>query len=188
MERAVSLIESNDVQAHVCTTSTTCLHFIPLHLPQVFQSALAIQQCRFRDASALVSAARKLIQPDVAALASESYSRAYPLMVKMQVLSEFDEVIQWHERGGLAAHEPDELSGLLVMWKSRLLATERLSVYWEEILATRSLLVSHSSSNPAFAPFIQGAERLRSYDHFLYVEMPSVSRETLTLSVAILFF
>eukprot|EP01061_Rhynchopus_euleeides_P023007 TRINITY_DN3749_c0_g1_i1.p1 TRINITY_DN3749_c0_g1~~TRINITY_DN3749_c0_g1_i1.p1 ORF type:complete len:1300 (+),score=503.39 TRINITY_DN3749_c0_g1_i1:349-3900(+) len=141
MEQAVKVIEVNDVQTHV------------------FKAALAIQQRRLRDANALILSARKLIQPDVAALASESYSRAYPLVVKLQVLSELEEVVQWHERGGLDAHEVGEREGLLAMWKSRLLSTERLSVYWEETLATRSLLVPPQQQLDCWLKYVSMARK-----------------------------
>ena len=113
---------------------------LPTH-PQIYEAVLSIQQGRLGAATELVRSARRLIQPDIVALASESYSRAYPLVVKLQVLSELEEVAAWLGHGGIEAHEPDQVDALLKVWRSRLFATERRTGSWGETLALRSLLV-----------------------------------------------
>ncbi|KAJ9469159.1 Target of rapamycin [Diplonema papillatum] len=123
MESATALMNPDNIQTHV----HCCV--------------LSIQQDKMAEAKNLVLHARGLLQPDIGALASESYSRAYPLIVRLQVLAELEEVIDWKTNGGLEAHEPEQVKALLDMWQARLEVTERRARYWEESLVIRRMLI-----------------------------------------------
>eukprot|EP01065_Artemidia_motanka_P017419 TRINITY_DN2087_c0_g2_i6.p1 TRINITY_DN2087_c0_g2~~TRINITY_DN2087_c0_g2_i6.p1 ORF type:complete len:2721 (+),score=805.36 TRINITY_DN2087_c0_g2_i6:302-8164(+) len=123
MEQATDLMDSEHLQT------------------QIHQSVLALQRDRWEAARVAIHRARQLILPDLGPLAAESYSRAYPLLVKLQVLTELEEIAMWKERGGLEQADPGEVSQLLQMWTTRILHIERRVSFWEEVLATRRVLV-----------------------------------------------
>jgi FKBP12-rapamycin complex-associated protein len=54
---------------------------------------LAIYNNDFEDAKLKIKTARSLIEPALTSLWHESYSRAYPHVVQLQLLSELEEVV-----------------------------------------------------------------------------------------------
>ena len=158
MQSATALMEPDNVQKHI-------------HL-----AVLSVQTNDLKAAVLSIEDARRLIQPDVAALALESYSRAYPLIVKLQVLSELEEVISWKKRGGIENHEPEELQSLLQRWKQRLQRTERRTRFWEESLAIRSMLVSPALQLECWLKFVSIAWKAAK---------PSLSENTLKMLLGI---
>eukprot|EP01060_Flectonema_neradi_P007848 TRINITY_DN15560_c0_g1_i5.p1 TRINITY_DN15560_c0_g1~~TRINITY_DN15560_c0_g1_i5.p1 ORF type:complete len:3059 (+),score=454.29 TRINITY_DN15560_c0_g1_i5:148-9177(+) len=158
MENATTLMEPDNIQKHI-------------HL-----AVLSVQKDDLKAGTMSIEDARKLIQPDIAALASESYSRAYPLIVKLQVLSELEEVISWKRRGGIDNHEPEELQSLLQRWKERLERTERRTRFWEECLAIRGMLVPPAMQLECWLKFVSIAWKAAK---------PSLAENTLKMLLGI---
>eukprot|EP01063_Lacrimia_lanifica_P009384 TRINITY_DN1637_c0_g1_i1.p1 TRINITY_DN1637_c0_g1~~TRINITY_DN1637_c0_g1_i1.p1 ORF type:complete len:3223 (+),score=943.34 TRINITY_DN1637_c0_g1_i1:82-9750(+) len=141
MDRATNLMDSDTVDT------------------QVHRVVLAVQKDHLEEAAELVQSARKLIQPDIAALASESYSRAYPHLVQLQMLSELEEVIDGKQKGGVELMAAEEVDRLLGMWRVRLEAIEQRARYMEAFLSIRSMLVPQSLQLDSWLKFVSVARK-----------------------------
>jgi FKBP12-rapamycin complex-associated protein len=58
-----------------------------------FRAVLAVHNEKWNEAQELIDATRALSDTEVTALSLESYQRAYPAMVNVQMLAEVDPII-----------------------------------------------------------------------------------------------
>lgn len=59
------------------------------------QAVLAVHEQNYLEAYSNIDKARDLLETDLTALWKESYPRAYPAMVQVQMLAELEEVVQY---------------------------------------------------------------------------------------------
>lgn len=100
-----------------------------------YQSLLHIHHQRFTLAQECIDHARTTLDAEMTALVGESYSRAYHLMVSVQLLSELEEIIQCLVR-------PERKPQLQQTWWNRLLGCQCNMEDWQRILQVRSLVLS----------------------------------------------
>ena len=67
----------------------------------------------------LIDITRDMLDTELTALSAESYQRAYPIMVQLQMLAELEECIEYKQF-------PDRRQTIKDMWWSRLQVTEDL--------------------------------------------------------------
>ena len=89
----------------------------------------ALQPCQLH-----IDRARSLLDAELTALVSESYSRAYRMMVTLQQLAELEEVLLLRR-----APQQTSLPHLLGIWRQRLHSCERNVEVWQELLSVHSL-------------------------------------------------
>ena len=89
----------------------------------------ALQPCQLH-----IDRARSLLDAELTALVSESYSRAYRMMVTLQQLAELEEVLLLRR-----APQQTSLPHLLGIWQQRLHSCERNVEVWQELLSVHSL-------------------------------------------------
>lgn len=84
-----------------------------------------------------VKRARNCLATELAALVLESYDRAYSNMVRVQQLSELEEVIEY------LTLQQDEPRAVLIrkMWQDRMEGTKRKVEVWQSLLAVRTLVL-----------------------------------------------
>ncbi|KAF3525976.1 hypothetical protein F2Q69_00046635 [Brassica cretica] len=96
---------------------------------------------RYDEAREYVERARKCLATELAALVLESYERAYGNMVRVQQLSELEEVIEYCTLpvGNTIAEERRAL--IRNMWTQRIQGSKRNVEVWQSLLAVRALVL-----------------------------------------------
>ncbi|CAK7330253.1 unnamed protein product [Dovyalis caffra] len=106
-----------------------------------FRAVLLVRRGKYDEAREYVERARKCLATELAALVLESYERAYVNMVRVQQLSELEEVIDYCT---LPVGNPvAEGRRALVrnMWTERIQGAKRNVEVWQAILAVRALVL-----------------------------------------------
>ncbi|KAL3621059.1 hypothetical protein CASFOL_035971 [Castilleja foliolosa] len=106
-----------------------------------FRAVLLVHRGKYDEAHEYVERARKCLATEVAALVLESYERAYSNMVRIQQLSELEEVIDYCT---LPIGNPvAEGRRVLIrnMWSERIKGAKRNIEVWQALLAVRSLVL-----------------------------------------------
>ena len=103
-----------------------------------FLAILALHRNNFARAAEHIVMARDLLVTEITALVSESYNRAYGVVVRVQMLAELEEIIQYKRL-------PVGLERRAVMrrtWNTRLLGCQRNVDIWQRMLKVRALVIS----------------------------------------------
>ncbi|PIN07839.1 DNA-dependent protein kinase [Handroanthus impetiginosus] len=106
-----------------------------------FRAVLLVRRGKYDEAREYVERARKCLATEVAALVLESYERAYSNMVRIQQLSELEEVIDYCT---IPVENPvTEGRRALIrnMWNERIKGAKRNVEVWQALLAVRSLVL-----------------------------------------------
>ncbi|CAN6610146.1 serine/threonine-protein kinase Tor2p [Trichomonascus vanleenenianus] len=103
-----------------------------------FNSILFIHRNNFEEAAQQIIKARDQLITELTALVSESYNRAYGVIVRVQMLSELEEIITYKSL-------PDNSETKITMrqtWMKRLKGCQRNVDIWERMLKVRALVVT----------------------------------------------
>jgi FKBP12-rapamycin complex-associated protein len=103
-----------------------------------FGAALALHRNQFREAALYVQKAREGLDTELSALVSESYNRAYTVIVRVQMLAELEELIVYKQ----SANNPAKQETLRHTWEKRLLGCQRNVEVWQRMLKLRTLVIS----------------------------------------------
>ena len=103
-----------------------------------FKSILCIHRNQFGKAQSHVNKARDLLDTELTTLIGESYNRAYTQVVRIQMLAELEEIIQYKESGD----NRDRRVVIQRTWMKRLRGCQRDVEVWQRILKVRALVVS----------------------------------------------
>eukprot|EP01094_Clydonella_sp_ATCC50884_P002485 TRINITY_DN1189_c0_g1_i1.p1 TRINITY_DN1189_c0_g1~~TRINITY_DN1189_c0_g1_i1.p1 ORF type:complete len:2421 (+),score=972.86 TRINITY_DN1189_c0_g1_i1:126-7265(+) len=101
-----------------------------------FRAVLNMHGERYEEAQEIVNKARQLLDGDLTALVGESYNRAYPDMVRVQQLSEIEEIIDYKLSGDFLPRR----EMILNQWKTRLSGCQHNVEVWQQVLVVRSLV------------------------------------------------
>ncbi|GLT98087.1 hypothetical protein SLE2022_156090 [Rubroshorea leprosula] len=106
-----------------------------------FRAVLFVRRGKYDEARMHVERARKCLATELAALVLESYDRAYSNMVRVQQLSELEEVIDYYTlpAGNPVAEERRAL--IRNTWTERIQGTKRNVEVWQAVLAVRALVL-----------------------------------------------
>nr|XP_009796208.1 PREDICTED: serine/threonine-protein kinase TOR isoform X5 [Nicotiana sylvestris] len=106
-----------------------------------FRAVLLVRRGKYDEAREYVERARKCLATELAALVLESYERAYSNMVRVQQLSELEEVIEYCTlpMGNPVAEGRRAL--VRNMWNERIKGTKRNVEFWQALLAVRALVL-----------------------------------------------
>ncbi|XP_019226684.1 PREDICTED: serine/threonine-protein kinase TOR isoform X2 [Nicotiana attenuata] len=106
-----------------------------------FRAVLLVRRGKYDEAREYVERARKCLATELAALVLESYERAYSNMVRVQQLSELEEVIEYCTlpMGNPVAEGRRAL--VRNMWNERIKGTKRNVEVWQALLAVRALVL-----------------------------------------------
>eukprot|EP01132_Coremiostelium_polycephalum_P002833 gene2833-3519_t len=103
-----------------------------------YKSILEIHRDNYQAAQVYIENARSLVDTDLTALLAESYSRAYKVVVKLQQLSELEEIIEYKK----SSDSPDRRATIRDIWKTRLNGCQHNVDIWQSVLALHSLVIS----------------------------------------------
>lgn len=106
-----------------------------------FRAVLSVRRGKYDEAREYVERARKCLATELAALVLESYERAYSNMIRVQQLSELEEVIDYCTLpvGNPVAEERRSL--IRSMWTERIQGTKRNVEVWQALLVVRALVL-----------------------------------------------
>lgn len=105
-----------------------------------FRSILSLHRNQFHRAQSHINRARDLLDTELTTLVGESYNRAYDAVVRIQMLSELEEIISYKEA---VASGNDERRGVIQKtWMKRLTGCKRDVEVWQRILKVRALVVT----------------------------------------------
>lgn len=118
-----------------------------------FRAVLFVRRQKFDEAREFVERARKCLATELAALVPESYERAYSNMVRVQQLSELEEVIDYCTLpvGNPIADGRREL--IRNMWNDRIQGAKQNVEVWQALLAVRELVLPPSEDIDAWLKF-----------------------------------
>lgn len=100
-----------------------------------YRAVLAVHRNQFQKASSAIAKARDILQSDLAGL--EDYTRVYGSMIRVQLLSELEEIIDYKKN----ADRPDRLAVMRKTWSKRLQGCQRDIDVWQRILQLRGLIL-----------------------------------------------
>jgi serine/threonine-protein kinase mTOR len=103
-----------------------------------FGAILALHRNQFEDATAHIEQARKGLDMELSALVSESYTRAYSQVVRVQMLAELEEIITYKQN----AEHPEKQETMRKTWTKRLKGCQRNVEVWQRMLKVRALVIS----------------------------------------------
>ncbi|SPQ26658.1 5e2edd65-6acc-4dcf-a7ef-f29e4cb58798 [Thermothielavioides terrestris] len=101
-----------------------------------FGAILALHRNQFREALGFIQQAREGLDTELSALVSESYNRAYQVVVRVQMLAELEELIVYKQSG------PEKRATLRATWETRLKGCQRNVEVWQRTLRLRSLVLT----------------------------------------------
>ncbi|KAI3820134.1 hypothetical protein L1987_13992 [Smallanthus sonchifolius] len=118
-----------------------------------FRAVLLVRRGKYDEAREYVERARKCLATELAALVLESYERAYSNMVRVQQLSELEEVIDYCTLpvGNSVAEGRRAL--IRNMWKERIKGTKRNVEVWQALLTVRSLVLPPTEDSETWLKF-----------------------------------
>ncbi|XP_065870624.1 serine/threonine-protein kinase TOR isoform X2 [Euphorbia lathyris] len=106
-----------------------------------FRAVLLVRRGKYDEAREYVERARKCLATELAALVLESYDRAYSNMVRVQQLSELEEVIDYCTLPVGNAVAEGRRALIRNMWTERIRGTKRNVEVWQVLLAVRALVL-----------------------------------------------
>lgn len=107
-----------------------------------FSSILNIHRNNFDEATKQISKARDQLVTELTALVSESYNRAYGVVVRVQMLAELEEIIQYKRIPDNGSSESgNQKLALRKTWMRRLEGCQRNVDIWQRMLKVRALVV-----------------------------------------------
>lgn len=102
-----------------------------------FNAILSLHRNNFEDASNHILKARDLLVTEITALVSESYNRAYGVVVRVQMLAELEEIIKYK----CLPQGSEKRSVMRGTWNTRLLGCQRNVDIWQRMLKVRALVI-----------------------------------------------
>ncbi|EYE96697.1 phosphatidylinositol 3-kinase tor2 [Aspergillus ruber CBS 135680] len=103
-----------------------------------FGAILAIHRNQFDEATMYIEKARNGLDTELSALLGESYSRAYNVVVRVQMLAELEEIITYKQSIG----DPEKQDAMRHTWNKRLLGCQQNVEVWQRMLKVRALVTS----------------------------------------------
>ncbi|KAJ3067743.1 phosphatidylinositol kinase- protein kinase tor1 [Podochytrium sp. JEL0797] len=128
-----------------------CVDLIKTDSPDgaFFRSVLSLHEDRFQEAVQLIDKARVLLDTELMALVGESYNRAYPVIVRIQMLAELDEIINYKQ----LYEFPERQALIRKTWMARLKGCQQTVDVWQRILRVRALVISPMEDSEMWIKF-----------------------------------
>ncbi|KAK3942599.1 phosphatidylinositol 3-kinase tor2 [Diplogelasinospora grovesii] len=101
-----------------------------------FGAILSLHRNQFREALQCIEQAREGLDTELSALISESYNRAYQVIVRVQMLAELEEIIVYKQC------DAEKQTTMRRTWETRLKGCQRNVEVWQRTLRLRSLVMT----------------------------------------------
>lgn len=104
---------------------------------EYFDAVFSLHKNNFSRATRHIGDARSLLMTDMTSSLNESYSRTYGFVVRLQILSELEEVITFKQ---LPFNSPRK-EEMKTTWNKRLMGVQKNVDVWQQVLLVRSLVI-----------------------------------------------
>ncbi|KAI1846264.1 hypothetical protein JX266_007789 [Neoarthrinium moseri] len=101
-----------------------------------FGAIIALHRNQFREAAACIQQTREGLDTELSALVSESYNRAYQVVVRVQMLAELEEIIVYKQA------DEGRRQTMRRTWEARIKGCQRNVEVWHRMLRLRNLVMS----------------------------------------------
>ncbi|CAI6061055.1 unnamed protein product [Clonostachys chloroleuca] len=112
-----------------------------------FGAILALHRNQFREAINCVHQAREGLDTELSALVSESYNRAYQVVVRVQMLAELEELIVYKQC------DEKKQAVMRKTWETRLKGCQRNVDVWARVLRLRALVITPNENMDMWIKF-----------------------------------
>lgn len=112
-----------------------------------FGAILALHRNQFGEAAKCIQTTREGLDTELSALVSESYNRAYQVIVRVQMLAELEEIIVYKQAG------ERKQATMRRTWESRLKGCQRNVEVWQRMLRLRGLVITPSENTHMWIKF-----------------------------------
>ncbi|KAF9929593.1 phosphatidylinositol kinase- protein kinase tor1 [Linnemannia zychae] len=103
-----------------------------------FKAILSLHRNQIPQAQQQIDLTRTLLDTELTALVSESYSRAYNTVVRVQMMAELEEVIAYKRY----SDQPERQSTIRKTWMKRLLGCERNIEIWQRVIKVHAMALT----------------------------------------------
>jgi FKBP12-rapamycin complex-associated protein len=103
-----------------------------------FKAILSLHRNLYPQARQFIDKTRDLLDTELTATVGESYNRAYSIVVRIQMLGELEEIIQYKQM----YDQPKAQTFIRNTWVTRIKGCQRNVDVWQRILRVRALVVS----------------------------------------------
>lgn len=114
-----------------------------------FGAILSIHRNHFEDAHAHIIKVRDALDTELSALLGESYTRAYSVIVRVQMLAELEEIITYKQH----ENDPDKQERMRATWTKRLKGCQRNVEVWQAMLKVRALVITPQENIEMYIKF-----------------------------------
>lgn len=118
-----------------------------------FRAVLLVRRGKYDEAREYIERARKCLATELAALVLESYDRAYSNMVRVQQLSELEEVIEYCTLPLANPVAEGRRALIRNMWNERIKGAKRNVEVWHVLLAVRALVLPPTEDSETWIKF-----------------------------------
>uniref|UniRef100_A0A452YXN2 non-specific serine/threonine protein kinase n=1 Tax=Aegilops tauschii subsp. strangulata TaxID=200361 RepID=A0A452YXN2_AEGTS len=118
-----------------------------------FRAVLSVRCKKYEEARVYVERARRCLATELAPLVLESYERAYNNMVRVQQLSELEEVIDYCTLPMESPIADGRRELIRNMWNERIKGTKRNVEVWQALLAVRELVLPPNEDRDTWIRF-----------------------------------
>uniref|UniRef100_A0A6B2KWH7 Serine/threonine-protein kinase TOR n=1 Tax=Arcella intermedia TaxID=1963864 RepID=A0A6B2KWH7_9EUKA len=129
-----------------------------------YRAVVAISEDDYETCRKSIFHCRELVSNKLTTLMGESYSRAYSDMVRIQQLSELEEIITYKQ-----TLEPEKKLTIQKLWKNRLLGMEKSVDVWQNVLALRTLVLPPNEDPITWVKFANLVKKNRRYRRSLRI-------------------
>ncbi|EEB07626.1 phosphatidylinositol kinase Tor2 [Schizosaccharomyces japonicus yFS275] len=114
-----------------------------------FRAIVSLHRSQYDEASRYITKARDLLDTELTALVGESYNRAYGVVVRVQMLSELEEIIRYKQ----SENHLEVREMIKKTWDRRLKGCQRNVDIWQRMLRVRALVISPSENMEMWIKF-----------------------------------
>lgn len=114
-----------------------------------FGAILALHRNHFVEAARHIEKAREGLDTELSALVGESYTRAYSVIVRVQMLAELEEIITYKQ----SQDQPERQEVMRRTWTKRLKGCQRNVEVWQRMLKVRALVISPTENMDMWIKF-----------------------------------
>ena len=114
-----------------------------------FGAILSIHRNQFDDAHEHIERARTGLDTELSALLGESYTRAYGVIVRVQMLAELEEIIAYKQND----KDPHRQARMRHTWTKRLSGCQQNVEVWQRMLKVRALVISPPECEEMYIKF-----------------------------------
>ncbi|KAG8682008.1 phosphatidylinositol kinase- protein kinase tor1, partial [Ceratobasidium sp. 395] len=120
-----------------------------------YRAIISVHRCQFVKAAKHIATARDLLDPEMTNLAGESYQRSYSVIIRIQMLSELEEIIRYKQ----LSEQPDRQATMRKTWMKRLQGCQPNIETWQRVLQVRTLVLQPDQDTPMWIKFANLARK-----------------------------